>query len=887
MNLEATLNGTTIDTSPIEAHIDKTTNIDFIVKNVPRFLFTKKKDFYWKVSHNSTLVDVNDYTGGEKAELKVFKSHAGTKEKPANILVEVFEGPNSRELIDKKSIYLSANPKITSQWEITQCRNLEPVPIYIDQEGLYDFDVTVKIYDQANDSNPISPNFSIKLNAGSSMVEWRAKNNTKEEKKCYYTISYIDSNGQEVILFDGKQEGMLLTVAAVTYNDHERQYPTNLTPVTVFSEEYFTQKYEPCKYSKIEVTIGEEAPVTIFDETKSVSRISDEFLQNLLSGATGNKNIKIKALELKTDECRLPLEGKEDTHQVNGDIFDTEQLDEVGIKVKKTIDTLIFYPAYPYKHINEQEDYVQFLLAYFLPKHKQEFKIGVDTCRYRKSIEYSVFPDVAWACHFQYNVPEEGYFKDITVPLIRGLDSEIDFIKPYITGEYNKFYAGNPLDRFILDLLIEYIRDLANKLAFGIHAYHSFDEQNSNATLLDYTAKYKWIAKTVITVYLIVLVIIEALIIYITRGRGLVTKAGKLEKVVRKTHSIKNKTENKMRGNDMSFIYPAINAYRSQGYEILDNSDMAFVMQESIHATPLFGLQYEKVINLGTMIAKATGISAGFDTARSIVSILGKIMKYTRWAKNAPDALNKRNSGGSLGESYSELNKGKPTVVTPTDVTTLLYVLEDKVEENLKNFAAKFGQNMEFTLTINGEYKANYICKVYNIAASNKHYFTMENKLDTFINGHIENNKVAFSRKKAIEVISSFEISSKITIKTAWVNTYIPEFLGVKAPDVTASSNVQGKAQIQGGIAFERVYTFNFTQPVYQDIVIFSGLIGDYEYKVNVDTNNGKGDDQMEEESTDTINVEKNNTAFVLMAPYMEEGRKIPIFSMESLKEHF
>lgn len=638
--------------------------------------------------------------------------------------------------------------------------------------------------------------------------------------------------------------------------------------------------FDPCRYTHIELDYDKRPPVILFDQK---NQINTSITTAIDIGIIGNSNedsekkATITVEDVYTSECT----NEPELHK--GVVIDIKALEKAEIKndySEGTTTTLSFVPKFPYQFIDgKKSDFIPFFLEYFLVPKPELLAIPVETCAYQKPLDLNIYPDVAWSYHFQYDVPEEGYFKDIAVPLIRGLDSEIDFIKPYILGEYNTYYSGNPLDRFVLDLLIEYIRDIANKLAFGIHAYHNFNEQQTKATLLDYTAEYKWIAKTVITVYLIVLVIIEALIIYITRGRGLVTKAGKIEKAIRKTNSVKNKLENKMRGNDMSFIYPAINAYRSQGYETLDNGDIAFVMQESITADPLFGVQYEKKVHLGTMVAKATGISGGFDAARSVVSILGKIMKYTRWSKNAADAFDKRKQGGSLGETYDELNKNKTTVVTPTDATELLYVLEDKVEENLKKFAANLGQDMEFTLTIAGEYKANYICKIYNVIASNKYYFNMDNKLETFINGHLENDKVAFSRKKAIEAKASFEINSKITIKTAWINTYIPEFLGVKAPDLSANSDVHGKAQIQGGIAFERVYTFIADQPVYQDIVMFSGLIGDYEYKVDVNAKKGEDDWGSKEE--------QENTTFVLMEPYIEEGRKIPIFSIESLKEHF
>ena len=36
---------------------------------------------------------------------------------------------------------------------------------------------------------------------------------------------------------------------------------------------------------------------------------------------------------------------------------------------------------------------------------------------------------------------------------------------------------------------------------------------------------------------------------------------------------------------------------------------------------------------------------------------------------------------------------------------------------------------MEYILTIKGEYKANYICKIVNVAATSKRYFNMDNKL--------------------------------------------------------------------------------------------------------------------------------------------------------------
>ncbi len=66
---------------------------------------------------------------------------------------------------------------------------------------------------------------------------------------------------------------------------------------------------------------------------------------------------------------------------------------------------------------------------------------------------------------------------------------------------------------------MDYLKDKSNLFAVGFHAYHTFSSDQKEATLIDYSQKYEVLSKVVIGYSLLVSVAVDALILWLTRGR--------------------------------------------------------------------------------------------------------------------------------------------------------------------------------------------------------------------------------------------------------------------------------------------------------------------------------------------------------------------------------
>ncbi len=931
MYLEATFNGITTDTKTIEVHIEKNTSIDFRVKDIPGFLFSKKKDFYWNIFHNGKQVDVNDYTGGNTAELRVFKEHAGTKDKPSNLRVDVYEDVNSRKYIVHKLIKLSADPKIVDTlWETTQCRNLQLVPIQIGQEGLYDKDVTVKIYDQANTATPMSPELPIQLKAGTNMVEWMAKNNTKEQKKYYYTISYKDSSGQEVVLFDGKQEGMLLSVAAMKYNDHKYIYPSNLTPVTVIKEEYFTQKYEPCKYTAIKVTVGTEAPVMVFDEEETASNFSNDLKKPILCG-NDSKTIKIELVDLATDQCRLVLEKKEETHQTG--VFDVVGLKAFNVEytpkeqIKEQLEISL---AYPYQHL---DNLWEFLLQYnhiTLPLRTIPVEVPIKTCRYSKTLNFNLLPDISWAFHFQWGNPREHlskeakslfkkqygeellnnlqgnkvFYEENQVSLYdKGLVKEIDTITNWIE-EQNvvvKKVIGLLLGEGVArNIIFEYLKGASLDFKVGLHALYNYDSEGKNPTHISYTDEHPWIAKAMVGGAVAVGLVVDGLLLYLTRGKnlpGLLRKAQKVYKYTRSAAGYLGANTYINQDEGLKIITPQLAYANGIGLKKQDDGSISLIHEYTLTAAPLFAISDIKKWDIGKYILQLKGISGFFD----------KFHQYVGYAQLGQTIANPIK--GKLKPVQQDKGKTTISIGSLRDIREVVYDVENKMENRINAFVKKyFGAEAEMIIAFEGFYDAHIQLK------SNMSTQTFD--LFDGISHYLGKSEVTFGKKQGID--GYIEIKGKVVKKIGFsrFNNYIPDFLQDWTEQQFADVEVKGelKASIRGSLYFERTFTYNavtasvaaleavidnasgvlnykekqsitkslvkngtIQMPHYRDNYIFTGLIGELILKVEIQVDKDKdfGIDVSEGED------EKGNTKPIVMEfipGFVIPGELVPIF---------
>ncbi|WP_445456845.1 hypothetical protein [Flavobacterium sp. HNIBRBA15423] len=618
--------------------------------------------------------------------------------------------------------------------------------------------------------------------------------------------------------------------------------PTNNTPLKVGETTMNFLRYDACKYISFK-----DNKTVLFDEENLKKGIKNQPLINLLYLVGENKGdiVTITITDNKKPRC--------DYHKDK--IFDITQLQKNGFsKVSEKENSFSFDSNYNYSYKN---DYLKFAQEYLLPVPALKAIVPLQTCAYRHTLNIKLFPDVAWAVHFTFDNPPKKYFKDInSITLQRGLDKEIEYVRKELINSNIKLFYQLPdfMNKWIIDIGLDYLKNLANYFAFGIHAYHSFDANNKNPQILDYTAKYPWIAKTVIVVYVVLSLIIEAVILYLTRGKGMATKVGK---VVTTTRKYSNTLTDKMENKDLSFITPKIIMERSQCFEEIDGT-IYYIIKEKVQALPLFGIQYEKEHTLGSFVASKIGITKVFDLARQTVSLVGNIKmlkKISKWAS---------------GDKTPEKISNNPLELR--DARTALDYAEDKIEDKITDIGKALGQELSFKLTVKGEYQAHYEVS-FNLA---QNAVTLKELLENYTS---KGPKATFGRKKGIDAIAECELKSDISITTEWIFNYAPKFIEGYVPKAGIEAKGEGKAEIHGSLFYERIYSIDNKEAYYIDQVLFSGIAGSVKGQANVDIS-VKG--QMKKNQSKTV-----DKSFILMEPYVLKGKKIPLFSKESFKEHF
>jgi hypothetical protein len=615
--------------------------------------------------------------------------------------------------------------------------------------------------------------------------------------------------------------------------------PINLSPLKTGEPATNYISYNFCKYTKIKMN-----DKTLFDEAKLIKgqKLSRNIFIHLFAGGDEkNKKIKIELGE------KIP--GKCDNHKAK--VFDITELQKSGIQNAERIsaNSFSFENNFEYKFKN---DYKQFFTEYILPAPAVKAAIPLATCSYQHILNIELLPDVAWAYHFQYDKPDGGYFKDIKVNLQSDLKEELIFAKDYIDF-FVKISFHNPpefINKIISGLITDYLENSANHFGVGIHAFHSFDEQQQKpAVIMDYTAKYKWIARALIITCVILSVIVDALILYLTRGKGAVaTKAGRVVASIDK-YGNTIATIGKRKGFEL--ITPKVTSFRAQYYEKQADGRIAFIQTEKVSALPLFGLQYEDKHTLGSIVTDFIGISKVFDYARQAMSIFGKITLL----KKIQDKLNK---------VPTDPNK-LPSPINTNDVNKGIDGLEESIQNSIDAWTKKMGQELNFTLTIKGEYQANYQVFINHLTEA----ISVQDQLENYVN----NSKAIIGRKKGIDAVATCKLKAGYHIKTDWMMRYTPDFIKGVVPVIDREDRAEGQAEIHGSLFYERKYFYEKPKSYYVDNVIFSGIAGSFSGSAEMNTKSKGG------KST------KYNKSFVLVEPYVVKGERTYLFEKETIKE--
>ncbi len=904
----------------------------------------------WVLIENNIRVDKDDYTGGQKAELKLYKDQAGAHDAPSYIDVQVVHF--YKGIVGTVRIELVATPKITeAAWvnphnykTITKAKFNTFVGVYLQGEALQGIPLTVEVCLEDNDQ--IIDQFTATKDNSFYYIELDGKLHTRHHilfnviKKIYFIVSYTGKDKKQVI-YNGKEQNNLLTIDGKEISKEPLVIPDTLMNVTVGIDPYFTQRYEPCKYQSISYTFAEQSPVTIFEESDEGTDTSYKTPHITVQVGAHKKPIVIEASGHKENTKCSAVERGEEAHSKR--IINTEEIPEKYINQYKG-NKVSFTPYFPYKYLDDQgvlphNRYLNFLLEYFIPPKTEQLVIPVETCRYTKNINVAINPDIAWAVHFQLMLDpsqleekpdaleiahkKEMYFREIdAITLHKGIDNLIEKYRPElenIGSFFIKSLSSTPslgpfksFQDFIASMMVDYIKGLGSCMGIGIHAY--YNEDGESREIVSYTDRYPQIGNVIFSATIAIIIIVDILILIFSGGSSAAARLGfkvsaktiRGAKAIQRIEDAYDKVDRKTEHSVFEVAWPIITRSFGKGYKVYPDGSSGYNYELKYSANPIFGLMARVEGHIGDTILTVTGVSKLFSITRTGVGWWGKFLKLKSLKNNKKLAgrtfkIERSKGKGMLSSGIKgakALNKkGNRKLLTPGDIIIILNRMEDNLADKARNYAKELGQELEYYLSIEGVYKAQF--KVdFNIPDNDVPSIEMKNKLPSgeIVTSSLDYNNiktVSYSRKKSIDAFAFVKVSNKFTFTTDWIEPYVPEWLGAKESDYKKEKaktkiGIDGsvEAMLQGGISFERKYGIdNDLNPYYQDITHFSGIAGKYEYSLNVDEEAGKDWEDKEEDNKDKPDFELKgeNPQLVLMEPFNIESKKVYLFKQEDV----
>jgi outer membrane protein OmpA-like peptidoglycan-associated protein len=278
-----------------------------------------------------------------------------------------------------------------------------------------------------------------------------------------------------------------------------------------------------------------------------------------------------------------------------------------GDKVKQTVFSQ--QAAFP-------KNYALMLLKYLNPFSTIDYKFAffINSCAYYASkknatLEVRVYPDIIWIGHFQYNGEEKVmpyYFHQKNFDLEQGITDVLNELKNTLFYKIFRLFPAN----FILEqTLLKYIESQAKSYFYGIHTIHNRTVEKAGQELslvgtqtniikqTDYT---RFAAAAVIYGFVVVGILIELLMIYLTRGKNVVNKLQKFAKMARKAEAVLKRMEDA----GVELIPPAIAVNAGMYYQKQKDGRLGVVYEANLKADPLIAVNFKREFDLLKLITK-------------------------------------------------------------------------------------------------------------------------------------------------------------------------------------------------------------------------------------------------------------------------------------------
>lgn len=916
---------------------------------------SKNTDIIWEVYSENQKLDTNDLTRGKNAEFLVLKSYAGSRDNPhdflivcnnskglnlASLTISVFATPEILEAywgtsIENKIYEASINRNFTA---IFNGVGLYNIPLHLDVffvakkgddekvESLSKVIHIKSIYDIAdfylnkeilNNHKMFflgnTPTIFMEYISNSTLLDLTGNMRDLVIAKAYFIIKY-----KNYILFNGKFENQILNITFSMKSMVVEEKNTTLSPVVVATEEYFTQKYEPCKYEKIYYKHGKNAEKELFDEAQPTKKDKDGKLANskveisVIVPPVGSKNVKdlkIRLEKVETKQCSFNDDNKklanydegsraEETLPHKGRVINTKNLDEAKIQYifDKLDEKITIKPTFNYKY--GKDTAWEFLKNYFLFSTLLDSKdvlqnqlkgkligweaeskgiidihrIGLETCRYKKGLYLKTYADVAWAFHAMFDDPlSPVYYNDNkNIKTVIGLDEELDwlrdspFAKAFSAPTFGTTFGIDIVRGFILDI----IKDMAQRYELGFTAYYDFDANGKkNNMQIDYALTHPYVFKAMIAGAVTLEILIDVLLIILTEGAALanfISKLGKASRIIKRGNKVvtAGKKADELRAKyDTILTAGRAGKITKNTLELMKGQyykGYRFVEDADLGVQPLL----EERVKISPLI------NVGFSSEKDLGEFLLDISPVGMTLNLAKVAT----TGFQLGISAFFIKKikvnkkkgvfeaGKETVSIIRAVNYPLRIVGYAVD-GVYNLLA-FGTKEAVRLVFGAEAEFEKEIKGHIDLDFHLKIHNAQKKLDlvSIAKGDSKVDKssisIGTSAGMTVRLKLSGSVSDNAVVKAMHMLTWEGKEPGLQ--------ELKGNGEVKGNIFVERRYFFeaNKPAPYYEDRVVFTGLAGEYSFITEEIGQGGNG--KKKKENT----VKQESKQFILMEAY-------------------
>jgi len=493
--------------------------------------------------------------------------------------------------------------------------------------------------------------------------------------------------------------------------------------------------------------------------------------------------------------------------------------------------------------------------------------------------------------------------------MVNGLDEEFKKAKKAKEEMGNivtKILPVLMLQDIITELLMDYLQEEAKKFSVGLHALHSFEDEET-FKMLDYSKEYPIIPKVIIAYGIVCSILLDAIMIYLSAGGSLAVKGAaksaslmsKLKRTAKGAYRVhKNyKTLKKITTlnynvaaepdfSGVEFIPPALARSTGFGYVVYSEGAVNLELTERIVASPLLALRYGVKFGIEDVVAVLAGITSAFNSLEVTNNIIGEILSINKLNKSAKKTFSTPSSTPSAAPDKKD-SVGEKIIKKKRNRQDFLNHTEKHIKRSIKDFLDKIGQKGDFEIYFSGYIDANYEFRHGGDQGLALDIYDEQGNKKTYKN----KTGLTYGTDYGIVVGVKFSLSSTVTLYWSKLNAYTPRFLGDGLSDTTASFELEG--ELGGSIYYEKTYIRNGpTATMKIENIIFTGIRGSVFVKIEV-----KGSDKSKGWVHEAGKKTSKDASATVQDKYIEEYTELlegftipfeptPVFD-DSLKKYF